>query len=102
MAANVCPWADPNGSHVLLPKVSGHRRRKRSRLVPFLGDLGQKLFIRKDPSWQNLMGKKLNIPATWASLFALCSISTELVDKIGAPFGRAAVGCVWGLFALYT
>jgi hypothetical protein len=99
MAANVCSWADPNESHVLLPKVYRHGRRKRCRLVPFLGDLGWRLLICKDPSH---LGKKRNIPATWASLFALCSISTELVDKIGAPLGSIVVGCVWGLLAPYT
>jgi hypothetical protein len=50
MVANVCSWADPNRSHVLLPKVYRHRRRKRSKLVTFLGDLGQKLLICRDPS----------------------------------------------------
>jgi hypothetical protein len=50
MAANVCSWADPNGSNMFLPKVYRHKRRKRSKLVPVLGDLGQKLLICKDPS----------------------------------------------------
>jgi hypothetical protein len=42
IATNVCSWADP--------KVYGYGRRKRSKLVPFLGDLGRRLLIRKDPS----------------------------------------------------
>jgi hypothetical protein len=41
-------WEDMEGP--ILPKVYGHRRKKRSRLVPFLGDLGQRLLIHKDPS----------------------------------------------------
>jgi hypothetical protein len=81
---------------VLLPKIYGYGRRKRSKLVPFLGDLG--LLIRRDSG--KIRWEKSRI--YWASLFALCSISTELVDKIGAPLGSTAVGCVWGLLAPYT
>jgi hypothetical protein len=44
------------------------------------------------------MGKKRNIIAIWTSLFAFCFISTELVDKIGAPLEAQWLG----LLAPYT
>jgi hypothetical protein len=86
IVANVCSWADPIGSYVLLSKVYGHRRKKRSRLVPFLGDLGWRLLICRDPSFSGkIRGKKAEQTCNLGKFFCFLLYPQNLKTKLVHP-----------------